>query len=93
VYCGTIGYLGYNRTADLNIAIRTVSYDGRRVTFGAGGAITSLSRPEDEFDEVLLKAEAVLRPIWQYVHGPGDFAYELRGRTLWLGAAQTAGGA
>jgi para-aminobenzoate synthetase len=67
VYCGTIGYLGYGRVADLNIAIRTLSYDGRTVRFGAGGAITYLSNAGAEFDEVLLKAEAVLRPIWHYM--------------------------
>lgn len=40
VYCGAIGYLGYGRIADLNIAIRTVCYDGAAIKFGAGGAIT-----------------------------------------------------
>jgi para-aminobenzoate synthetase len=85
VYCGAIGYLGYGRVADLNVAIRTVCYDGARIKFGAGGAITSLSEPENEFEEMLLKAEAVLRPIWQYVNGPGaPFEYRLRERTLCL---------
>jgi para-aminobenzoate synthetase len=85
VYCGAIGYLGYNRIADLNIAIRTVCYDGTMIKFGAGGAITYLSDPEDEFEEMLLKAEAVLRPIWQYVNGSrAPFQYRLRDRTLWL---------
>ncbi|MBL9043162.1 MAG: aminodeoxychorismate synthase component I [Myxococcales bacterium] len=85
IYCGTIGYLGYNRIADLNIAIRTLSYDGTTVRFGAGGAITYLSQPEEEFQEILLKAEAVLRPIWQYVNGAGvPFEYHLRDRTLCL---------
>jgi para-aminobenzoate synthetase len=83
VYCGTIGYLGYGRVADLNIAIRTLSYDGATVRFGAGGAITYLSRAEDELEEVLLKAEAVLRPIWRYLQGDdAPFEYQLRGRTL-----------
>lgn len=85
IYCGTIGYLGYNRVADLNIAIRTLSYDGTTVKFGAGGAITYLSPPEGEFQEILLKAESVLRPIWQYVNGAGvPFEYHLRDGALWL---------
>ena len=85
IYCGTIGYLGYNRIADMNIAIRTLWYDGSTVKFGAGGAITYLSDPENEFQEMLLKAEALLRPIWQYVNGSGaDFEYCLRDRTLYL---------
>jgi para-aminobenzoate synthetase len=85
VYCGAIGYLGYGRIADMNIAIRTVCYDGSTIKFGAGGAITYLSEPENEFQEMLLKAEAVLRPIWQYVNGSGaPFEYSLRERTLCL---------
>jgi para-aminobenzoate synthetase len=85
VYCGAIGYLGYGRIADLNIAIRTVCYDGTKIKFGAGGAITYLSEPENEFQEMLLKAEAVLRPIWQYINGSGaPFEYCLRERTLYV---------
>jgi para-aminobenzoate synthetase len=69
----------------MNIAIRTVCYDGSTIKFGAGGAITYLSEPENEFQEMLLKAEAVLRPIWQYVNGSGaPFEYSLRERTLCL---------
>ena len=85
VYCGAIGYLGYGRIADINIAIRTVCYDGTTIKFGAGGAITYLSEPENEFQEMLLKAEAVLRPIWQYASGSSaPFEYCLRDRTLCL---------
>ncbi|MBW8807933.1 MAG: chorismate-binding protein, partial [Lysobacter sp.] len=85
VYCGSIGYLGYNRVADLNIGIRTLSYDGDSVAFGAGGAITWLSDPQAEFQEVLLKAEAVLRPLWGFLAEPdAGFAYELDGDRLRL---------
>lgn len=85
VYCGSIGFLGYNRVADLNIAIRTVSYDGSRLQFGAGGAITYLSDPESEFQEILLKAEVVLRPILRHLTGcDTDLEYEILGRSLRL---------
>ncbi|WP_052687856.1 aminodeoxychorismate synthase component I [Xanthomonas albilineans] len=85
VYCGSIGYLGYNCVADLNIAIRSLSYDGQEIRFGAGGAITFLSDPQDEFDEVLLKAEAILKPIWHYLHAPNTpLHYELREDKLLL---------
>lgn len=83
VYCGSIGYLGYQRVADLNIGIRTLSYDGEQVTFGAGGAITWLSEPQAEFQEVLLKAEAVLRPLWSFLAAPGaGFTCEVHGDRL-----------
>ncbi|ALN61209.1 aminodeoxychorismate synthase, component I [Lysobacter antibioticus] len=89
VYCGSIGYLGYNRVADLNIGIRTLSYDGETVAFGAGGAITYLSDPEAEFQEVLLKAEAVLRPVWRFLGDVSDgFAYELEADRLRLRVAK-----
>ncbi|UTY59268.1 aminodeoxychorismate synthase component I [Massilia sp. erpn] len=83
IYCGSIGYLGFNRVADLNIAIRSLSYDGKTTRFGAGGAITFLSTPEDEFDEVLLKAESVMRPIWHYFgDGHSQLSYKLSGSKL-----------
>jgi len=89
VYCGSIGYLGYNRVADLNIGIRTLSYDGETVAFGAGGAITYLSDAEAEFQEVLLKAEAVLRPVWRFLGDGGDgFAYQLDADRLRLRTAE-----
>jgi para-aminobenzoate synthetase len=77
VYCGSIGYLGYNRVADLNIAIRTLTYDGNHLCFGAGGAITHLSDPAEEFAEMLLKAEALIRPLCRYFSGSEHAAYRL----------------
>ncbi|MGO4775727.1 chorismate-binding protein, partial [Lysobacter sp. 2RAB21] len=91
VYCGSIGYLGYNRVADLNIGIRTLSYDGDTVAFGAGGAITWLSDAQDEFQEVLLKAEAVLRPLWRHLAANEGFAYRVEGDRLHVHAAASEG--
>ncbi|QQQ01325.1 aminodeoxychorismate synthase component I [Lysobacter enzymogenes] len=82
VYCGSIGYLGYGRVADLNIGIRTLAFDGEELSFGAGGAITWLSDAESEFQEMLLKAEAVLRPLWDYLGGGAPFACEVRADRL-----------
>jgi para-aminobenzoate synthetase len=63
VYAGAIGFLAVNGTADLSIVIRTLVHDGPTVSVGAGGAITVLSDPEQEWQEVRLKADAVLRAI------------------------------
>lgn len=80
VYCGSIGYLGYNRLADINIAIRTISCHDHRVEFGAGGAITYLSDEGDEYAEMILKAEAVLKPIWRALTGSSSsFNYRISG--------------
>ena len=43
VYCGSIGYFGFDGSADQNIAIRTVMFRDRKAVFQAGGA--SLSFP------------------------------------------------
>jgi para-aminobenzoate synthetase component 1 len=59
VYCGAIGYLGFDGSVDLNIAIRTVLFRGGAVAFHAGGGITSLSIPEAEFAETVAKAERI----------------------------------
>ncbi|MGN6274806.1 MAG: aminodeoxychorismate synthase component I [Solirubrobacterales bacterium] len=63
VYAGAIGWFGLGGGADLSVAIRTIVLDGERATIGAGGAVVLQSRPEREYEEMLLKAAAPLRAI------------------------------
>lgn len=63
VYSGVIGYLGLGGGCDLSVAIRTIVLDGGTATIGAGGAIVMQSDPEDEYEEMLLKASAPMRAI------------------------------
>eukprot|EP00611_Tribonema_gayanum_P025128 TRINITY_DN566_c0_g1_i3.p2 TRINITY_DN566_c0_g1~~TRINITY_DN566_c0_g1_i3.p2 ORF type:complete len:446 (-),score=168.74 TRINITY_DN566_c0_g1_i3:1088-2425(-) len=63
VYSGSLGFLSRGGQADLNVVIRTgvVTPDG--VSVGAGGAVIALSDVEDEYQEMLLKARAVLQAL------------------------------
>jgi len=59
VYCGSIGYFGFDGTADMNIAIRTVILTDESAAFHAGGGITALSDPLAEYEETLVKAQRI----------------------------------
>lgn len=63
VYCGSIGWLGFDGSMDTSIAIRTVTMTGRRATFSAGGGITALSKPAEEYEETLVKADRILAAL------------------------------
>ncbi len=60
VYCGAIGWIGLDGAMDTSVAIRTITLDGRVATFHVGGGITARSRPDDELQETLDKARALL---------------------------------
>ncbi len=51
VYCGSIGYLGFNGKSDLNIAIRTAQFSGGIARVQGGGGITARSVPAAEYEE------------------------------------------
>ncbi len=69
VYSGAIGYFGLDGATDLSIVIRTIVLRPGRTTIGAGGAIVMQSDPQDEFDEILLKARAPMAAIARTVTG------------------------
>jgi para-aminobenzoate synthetase component 1 len=61
---GSIGYFTPSGAADLNVAIRTVTFapDGA-ARFHVGGGIVADSDPAAEYDESLVKARALLRAL------------------------------
>ncbi len=58
-YCGTIAYIGFDGTTDMNIAIRTVVLKPGKASFHAGGGITFLSDPAAEYAETYAKAQRI----------------------------------
>lgn len=72
VYSGGIGYFGLDGSTDLSIVIRTIVMRPGRTTIGAGGAIVMQSDPQEEFDEILLKARAPMTAIAEAVTGSGE---------------------
>jgi para-aminobenzoate synthetase component 1 len=59
VYCGAIGYFGFNNTCDFNIAIRTVQVADSTMRVQGGGGITARSNPAAEYEESLLKVQRI----------------------------------
>lgn len=62
-YAGTFGFFGYDGQADLAMVIRTVVMDADGASVGAGGGITTLSDPDEEYAEMRLKARAPLAAL------------------------------
>lgn len=61
LYSGTVGYFTPNGDFDFNVIIRSILYNASKkyVSYSVGGAITSKSILEDEYEECLLKAKAM----------------------------------
>jgi para-aminobenzoate synthetase component 1 len=65
IYCGAIGYIGFDGNMDTNIAIRTAVICNQQLSFYAGGGIVADSECEKEYTETLDKA-ASMTAILQY---------------------------
>ena len=65
IYCGAIGYIGFDGNMDTNIAIRTAIVCKGTISFYAGGGIVADSVCEKEYTETLDKA-ASMTAILQY---------------------------
>jgi len=63
IYAGAFGYLGSDGRIDLAMTIRSIVMTPGRSTIGTGGGITALSVPDEEFEEILVKAAPLLAAL------------------------------
>lgn len=68
VYSGALGWFSLSGAADLSIVIRTIVITEDKASFGIGGAIIAMSDPEEEFDEIQVKARAMISAITASKH-------------------------
>lgn len=63
VYTGSLGFLSFSGDMDFNILIRTILKKNRDFYFGAGSGIVADSDPEQEYEETLVKARAIMEAL------------------------------
>ncbi|SUY47638.1 para-aminobenzoate synthase component I [Clostridium putrefaciens] len=63
IYTGCIGYLGFDGNVDLSIVIRTILMKDGKAYLGVGGGVTWESKKEEEYDETLDKARALMKVL------------------------------
>lgn len=66
IYCGSIGYVGFDGNMDTNIVIRTLFYSGGEIRCWAGGGLVADSKCDAEYQETLDKASSMLELLRQY---------------------------
>ena len=59
IYSGAMGYFKPNGDFDLNVVIRSALIQNGKLIYPVGGAITSDSIPENEWEETFVKAKAL----------------------------------
>lgn len=61
MYSGSVGYIDPQGNMDFNVIIRSAICKKGALYYNVGGAITADSDPEEEWEETLVKAEAIMR--------------------------------
>lgn len=62
-YCGCLGWIGFDGSADTNILIRSFTVGRGWVQFPVGGGIVADSDPAREYEETLHKAAGLLQAL------------------------------
>ena len=79
VYCGAIGYIGFDGAMDTNIAIRTAAVSNGVLDFRAGGGLVADSDCDGEWSEIALKARAMLELVASFGAHAGPASAKDRG--------------
>lgn len=66
VYCGAIGYVGFDGNMDSNIVIRSMVYSEGEIRCWAGGGIVADSQCDAEYQETFDKAAAMLAVLEKF---------------------------
>ena len=63
IYSGSVGYFAPNGDFDFNVIIRTLLYNAKNnyLSFQVGSAITIDAHAEQEYEECMIKAEAIIK--------------------------------
>ena len=67
IFSGALGYLSPDQDFDFNVVIRSIMYNAATgyLSYQAGSGITFYSEPQKEWEECLLKAEAIKKVLTQ----------------------------
>jgi para-aminobenzoate synthetase component I len=65
IYSGCVGYITPNGNFDFNVVIRSIMYNATNqyLSYQVGGGITFYSNAQNEYEECLLKAEAIKKVL------------------------------
>jgi len=66
-YSGTLGFVDENGNFDSCVIIRSIFYNqlNKHLSFCVGSAITDMCNPEEEYNECLLKAQNMLKALYE----------------------------
>jgi para-aminobenzoate synthetase component 1 len=73
VYCGGIGWVGFDGNMDSNIAIRTLIRSDNQIRFWAGGGIVADSDSKVEYQETFDKAAALFKVLEQTIPNVSEY--------------------
>jgi para-aminobenzoate synthetase component 1 len=62
-YCGCLAYISFTGDMDSSVMIRSYFLNDNHLFFSTGGAVVMDSNPDEEYQETLLKAEALINGL------------------------------